>query len=154
MEQKRKLCRKRGQIMSIVNQLPVRKRISCLSVRSSVHPSVIRSVPRCETQKARAPRQSRDYRVYVHSRNIPRTLGSSSLLPLTPPSHCRSRTTTATAATTFSDERDTRRYVFSAAHVLIRRLGHVGRHVGPREDVLHRHDHQLRRTPSDDVCAS
>lgn len=47
-----------------------------------------------------------------------------------------------------------RRFFSCATDVLIRRLGHVGGHVGPRENILHRHDHQLRRTPSDDVCAS
>lgn len=39
-------------------------------------------------------------------------------------------------------------------HPLIRRLGHVRGHVGPREDILHRNHHQLRGAPSYDVRAS
>ena len=37
---------------------------------------------------------------------------------------------------------------------LIRRLGHVRGHVGPREDILHRNHHQLGGAPSYDVRAS
>lgn len=45
-------------------------------------------------------------------------------------------------------------HVSPQIHPLIRRLGHVWGHVGPREDILHRNHHQLRGAPSYDVRAS